>query len=149
MSVDHCWWTREFPRAHVAKFYDRLPLIRSFLRASKVTVLKLIEIVILWVNCTIPFGLSLLRNFWGITFKLFYYFVWLRITDEDSVPEMRIWSILLIESLFLYLYLLCSIGKCMKYGLSASRITKFTRGPSVASYLHEKQTSRIQSLNKG
>ena len=26
------------------------------------------------------------------------------------------------------------------------RITKFTRGPSVASYLHEKQTSRIQSL---
>ena len=31
---------------------------------------------------------------------------------------------------------------------SASRITKFTRGPSVASYLHEKQTSRIQSLNE-
>ena len=29
-----------------------------------------------------------------------------------------------------------------------SRITKFTRGPSVASYLHEKQTSRIQSLNE-
>ena len=29
---------------------------------------------------------------------------------------------------------------------SASRITKFTRGSSVASYLHEKQTSRIQSL---
>ena len=28
----------------------------------------------------------------------------------------------------------------------ASRITKFTRGSSVASYLHEKQTSRIQSL---
>ena len=28
----------------------------------------------------------------------------------------------------------------------ASRITKFTLGPSVASYLHEKQTSRIQSL---
>ena len=27
-----------------------------------------------------------------------------------------------------------------------TRITKFTRGPSVASYLHEKQTSRIQSL---
>ena len=26
------------------------------------------------------------------------------------------------------------------------RITKFTRGTSVASYLHEKQTSRIQSL---
>ena len=27
-----------------------------------------------------------------------YYFVWLRITDEGSVPEMRIWSILLIKS---------------------------------------------------
>ena len=25
-------------------------------------------------------------------------FVWLKITDEGSVPEMRIWSILLIES---------------------------------------------------
>ena len=24
------------------------------------------------------------------------YFVWLRITDEGSLPEMRIWSILLI-----------------------------------------------------
>ena len=29
---------------------------------------------------------------------------------------------------------------------SASRITKFTGGPSVASCLHEKQTSRIQFL---
>ena len=25
----HCWWTSEFPRAHVAKFYGRLRLIRS------------------------------------------------------------------------------------------------------------------------
>ena len=30
----HCWWTKESPRAHVAKFYDRLRLIRSILRAS-------------------------------------------------------------------------------------------------------------------
>ena len=29
---------------------------------------------------------------------IFNYFVWLRITDEGSVPEMRIWSILLIQS---------------------------------------------------
>ena len=36
----------------------------------------------------------------------------------------------------------------MKISKSASRITKFTRGPSVASYLHEKQTSRIQSLSE-
>ena len=25
----HCWWTRESPRAHVAKLYGRLRLIRS------------------------------------------------------------------------------------------------------------------------
>ena len=31
---------------------------------------------------------------------------------------------------------------------SMKRHAKFTRGPSVASYLHEKQTSRIQSLNE-
>ena len=52
------------------------------------------EIVILGVYYTIPFGLSLIWHFWGITFQLWNYFIWLRITDEDSVPEMRIWSIL-------------------------------------------------------
>ena len=30
--------------------------------------------------------------------QLLTYFVWLRITDEGSVPKMRIWSILLIKS---------------------------------------------------
>ena len=30
-------------------------------------------------------------------FNFLNYFVWLRITDEGSVPEMRIWSILLIK----------------------------------------------------
>ena len=44
--------------------YSRLRLIRSVLRASKFSVLKLIEIVILWVNHTIPFGFSSLRHFW-------------------------------------------------------------------------------------
>ena len=48
------------------------------------------EIVILWVYYTIPFGFSLIWHFWGITFQLLNYFVWLRITDEGSVPEMRI-----------------------------------------------------------
>ena len=51
------------------------------LRASKFSVLKLIEIVILLVYYTIPFGLF-----------------WLRITDEGSIPEMRKWSILVIKS---------------------------------------------------
>ena len=31
-------------------------------------------------------------------FTFLNYFVWLRITDEGSVPEIRIWSILLIKS---------------------------------------------------
>ena len=34
----HCWWTSESPRAHVAKFYGRLRLIRSVGRASKFSV---------------------------------------------------------------------------------------------------------------
>ena len=67
----HCWWTRESPRAHVGKFYGRLRLIRSILRASKFSELKLIEIVILWVYYTIPYGLSLFRHFLDITFLLF------------------------------------------------------------------------------
>ena len=94
----HCWWTNESPRARVAKFYGRLRLIRSVLRASKFSVLKLTEIVILWVYYPIPFGFSSIRHFLGITFQRLTYFVWLRITDEGSVPEMRIWSILLIKS---------------------------------------------------
>ena len=57
--------------------------------------------------CLDTFGLSL--------FNFLNYIVWLRITEEGSVPEMRIWSILLIisdlkwcihlsRSLFLYSY---------------------------------------------
>ena len=60
--------------------------------------LKLIEIVILWDYHTIPFGFSLYLGTLGGgggNFQQFVnYFVWLRITDEGSVPEMRIWSIL-------------------------------------------------------
>ena len=84
--------------AHVAKFYGRLRLIRSVLRASKFSVLKLIEIVILWVYYTIPFGFRLFWHFWASIFNFWIYFVWVRITDEGSVPEMRIWSILFIKS---------------------------------------------------
>ena len=60
---------------------------------SKFSVLKLIEIVIMWVYYTIPFGFSLFWHFLVITFQHFILHVWLRITDEGSVPEMRIWSI--------------------------------------------------------
>ena len=54
----------------------------------------LIEIVILWVYYTIPFGFSL---FWHFRVNIFYFWnhiVWQRITDETSSPEMRIWSII-------------------------------------------------------
>ena len=45
--------------------------------ASKFSVLKVIEIVILWVYCTIPLGISLFWHFFGIAFqllKLFFFF---------------------------------------------------------------------------
>ena len=69
----HCWLTRESPRAHVAKFYGRLRLIRSvFKRASKFNVIK-----INW-NCHFE-GLlhhllwlqPVLALFWGHPFQLF------------------------------------------------------------------------------
>ena len=88
------WWTSESPRAHVAKFYNRLRLIRSVLRVSKFSVLKVTEIVILWVYYTIPFGFSLYWHFSGFGNCS----VWLRFTDEGLVPKLRIWSILLIKS---------------------------------------------------
>ena len=66
----HCWWTSESPRTHVAKFYGRLRLIRSVWRASNFCVLKLTQIVILWVYYTIHFGFSLFWHFWGINFQL-------------------------------------------------------------------------------
>ena len=123
----HCWWTKETQRAHFVKFYSRLRLICSVWRASKFSVFK-----IEW-NCNSvgllhhPFWLQfVIRHFCDIIFRPFCnYFAWLRITDEGSVPEMRIWSILLINSdlkwcihlsrsLFLYfnhlkMFLLCFI----------------------------------------
>ena len=47
---------------------------------------------------TIPFGFSLFRNFRVNIFYFRNHFVWLRITYEGSLPEMRIWFILLIKS---------------------------------------------------
>ena len=92
----HCWWTKVSPRAHVAKFYVRLQLIRSISRASKFSVLKCIEIVILLIYYMTPLLAS--ASFGTFVTSLLNYFVWLRITDDGSVPEMRIWSILLMKS---------------------------------------------------
>ena len=97
----HCWWTRESPRAHVAKFYGRRRLIRKVLRASKFSALKLIEIVILWVyNFITPSLLvsACFGTFGASLSNVINYLFWLRITDEGSLPEMRFWSILLIIS---------------------------------------------------
>ena len=87
---------------------------------SKFSVIKLFEIVILWVYYTIPFGFSLFWYVWDISFQLLKLLLWLRTTEEGSVPEMRIWSILLFESdlkwcihlsrsLFLYFNYLVSV----------------------------------------
>ena len=93
---------------------QNIGLIRSVWRASKFWVLKLIEIVILLVYYTIPFGFSLCWHFRVNIFYIYYHFVWRGIADEGSLPEMRIWTIVLIKpelnwcihlsrSLFLYL----------------------------------------------
>ena len=54
----------------VAEFYRRLRLIRSVLRASTFSVLKLIEIVILWVYYTLPLDFSLFLALSGNHSKL-------------------------------------------------------------------------------
>ena len=46
-------------------------LLALVLRESKFAVLKLIEIVILWVYYTIPFGFSFFRHFCDIIFQPF------------------------------------------------------------------------------
>ena len=84
----HCRWTNESPRAHVAKFYGQLLLIRSVLRVSKFCGFITSSLLASTVFGT--FGTSL-SQFWN-------YVVWLRMTDEGLVPEMCILSILFIKS---------------------------------------------------
>ena len=64
------------PSAHVTKFYGRLRSIHNVLKVSRFLVLKLTEIVILWVYYTIPFALACfstfetsLSNFWNYCFS--------------------------------------------------------------------------------
>ena len=51
-----------------------------------------------WVYYTTPFGFTLFWHFWTSLFDFLNYCVWLKITEEVSGPEIRIWSILLIQS---------------------------------------------------
>ena len=55
----------------MAKFYGQLRSIRNVLRASKITVLKLIKIIVLWVYYTIPFWLQLVLVILGASFSTF------------------------------------------------------------------------------
>ena len=58
-------------KVHVAKFCDRIRLIRSVLRAPTFSVLKLIEIVMLWLYYTILIGFifgTSFSNFWNYFF---------------------------------------------------------------------------------
>ena len=50
--------------------------------------LKLIEIVMMWVYYTIPYGFTLFWHFLVITFQHFILHVWLRITGYGSEPEI-------------------------------------------------------------
>ena len=51
-----------------------------------------------WFITPIHFGWNLFRHFGVSLFNFRNYFLWRRITDEGSVPEISIWSILLINS---------------------------------------------------
>ena len=96
----HRSWTRESLRAHAAKFYGRPQSIRRISRASTFSVLKFIEIVFFRVYLPSLLDSACFGTFVISLFNFFSYFVWLRITDDGSILEMRIWSILL--SLYSY-----------------------------------------------
>ena len=119
----------------------------------------------LCVYYTIPFGFSLFTHFWAQLFNVLNYFVQQRITDRGSVPEMHIWSILLIKSdlkwcmhlsrsLFLYFshkrdYRLTSIDILMRSVLWAPMswkgvfyVTQDT-GPSLALQSVERWNSNL------
>ena len=99
----------------------RNQICRQVVSYHVMSVLKLIEIVILWVYYTIPFGLSVFRDFLALFCNFFNYFRWLRITDEGWIPEMRIRSILLIKSdLKWYIHLSRSLYLYFNYLVSVT-----------------------------
>ena len=95
--------------------------VHYFLNAPPIHTLFTYKLSLLASACLDTFGLSL--------FNFLNYIVWLRITEEGSVPEMRIWSILLIisdlkwcihlsRSLFLYTYnVVTQLGLCYNFTL--------------------------------
>ena len=79
-------------------YIDNKPTATPRGEASKFSALKFVEIDILWVYYTITFGFSMFRHFWVINFQLLKLHCLAKDQWRGSVPEMRIWSILLIKS---------------------------------------------------
>ena len=74
-------------------------MIRSLLRASKFSVLKLIVIVIFgFITPSLLASVYDVCPFWASLFNFLNYNVLVRITDEGSILEIHIWSILLIKT---------------------------------------------------
>ena len=91
------WKFRYFVLAFVAKFYGLLWLIRSVWEHQH------FPFKIDWNSYFVgllqhPFWLQLYLALFGHHIATFKLLCWFRITDEGPVPEMRIWSILLIKS---------------------------------------------------
>ena len=96
------WWLIIFlPRL---LFLINNPISMSFGWFVAFESINIFRVIIDW-NCNFmgllyhPIWLKLNLTLFGASlFNFWNYFVWLRITDEGSVPKMRIWSILLITS---------------------------------------------------
>ena len=73
------------PMAHAVNFYDRLRLIRDVMKKLKLSVLKLIEIVMLSVYYITSFGFSLYWPFLDISFQFLKLLSWLSIADTRNV----------------------------------------------------------------
>ena len=123
---------------------------------------RLHEIVILWVYYTIPFGFTLFRHIWVIIFNFWNHFLWFRITDEGSLPEMGTWSILLIKSdlkwriqlsrsLFLYIHTWMNGNGAQWICTSSAKLTPFHQRPlqmekrlQTLSYVEKEMTAPCQ-----
>ena len=95
----------------------------------------------LWVYYIIPFGFSLFWHFFVITFQPFKLPVWPRITDEVSIPEMRIWSMLLIKSNLKMVY--TSKKKSLFELELRLQLVSVTAGGPVSPRGHMKPSSRV------
>ena len=98
MTTDQIWVRNLLCKATALHFWIYMvEWIIAFWTASKCLYLKSVKIVILRI-----FEPSLLASFFwlhlGTTFQFLIYFVWPRITSEDTILDICIWSILLIQS---------------------------------------------------